>query len=74
MMKRSEKGDCEGNFRMHWLLVDALEIYFKLNDQVYLGPKKALTWLKENDPDFYACYGCALKPGGDPFSLGHFFE
>jgi len=63
MLKRSLRGDSEGDFRAHWLLVDALEIYFKLRDQRYLGPKKALIWLKENDPLFFKAYSLALKPG-----------
>lgn len=74
MLKRSERGDCEGDFRAHWLLVDALEIYFKLIDQTYLGPKKSLAWLKQNDLEFYKYYESALKPGADSISLRNLIE
>ncbi len=53
MEKRSRKGDIEGNYRFHWMLKDSLEIYFELNDQWYLGPKKSFRWLEQHDPGGY---------------------
>lgn len=61
MHKRSLKGDTEGDFRYHWLLYDSLEIYFKVMNQWYLGPKKSLEWLKINDPYVYTLFSMALK-------------
>lgn len=49
MFRRAKKGDIEGNFRYHWMLTDALEIYFNIKGVWYLGPKKSLQWLYEND-------------------------
>lgn len=63
MLRRAGKGDIEGDFRYHWLLVDSLEIYFNLRDLWYLGPKKSLRWLKENDEITYELYREALNIG-----------
>ncbi|GAA0069549.1 hypothetical protein UT300003_10720 [Clostridium sardiniense] len=49
MLNRASKNDIEGNFRYHWLLVDSLEIYFNIKGIRYMGPKKSLNFLKEND-------------------------
>ena len=46
MLLRTQRSDTEGMYRWHWLLVDSLEIYFDLIEQVYHGPKKALLWIK----------------------------
>ena len=61
MQKRSLKGDIEGDFRYHWLLNDSLEIYFKIINQWYLGPKKSLQWLKIHDPKGYKLFSKALN-------------
>lgn len=61
MQNRSLKGDIEGDFRYHWLLNDSLEIYFKIINQWYLGPKKSLQWLKTNDPKAYELFSKALN-------------
>jgi len=61
MMKRSQKGDIEGDFRYHWMLTDSLEIYFKLRGLWYMGPKKSLIWLSHNDKYTYNLYKCALN-------------
>ena len=42
MLARAEKGDPEGNFRRHWLLMALLEDYFALRGRWYLGPKEEL--------------------------------
>lgn len=63
MLRRAGKGDIEGDFRCHWLLVDSLEIYFNLRDLWYLGPKKSLIWLNDNDKITYELYREALNIG-----------
>ncbi len=62
MLKRSKLGDIEGNFRYYWMLVDSLEIYFAIKGLRYIGPKKSLLWLKNNDIDGYKLFDNALKP------------
>ncbi|MDF2699806.1 MAG: putative nucleotidyltransferase [Haloplasmataceae bacterium] len=61
MLKRAKRQDTEGNYRFHWLLVDSLEIYFSIIRKWYLGPKKSLTWLKENDEKAYNYFDKALN-------------
>lgn len=61
MLNRSIVNDIEGNFRLHWLLYDLLECYFKLRDLWYLGPKESFKWLKENDLTTYEAFDKALK-------------
>jgi predicted nucleotidyltransferase len=61
MLNRAKKGDIEGNFRYHWMLVDSLEIYFGIKGLWYLGPKKSLYWLKENDRNAYKLFNDALN-------------
>ncbi len=60
MVNRARKGDVEGNFRYHWLLVDSLEIYFEIRGLWYMGPKKSLIWLKENEQYTYKLFEDAL--------------
>lgn len=61
MYLRSNKNDIEGNYRFHWMLKDSLEIYFALNGLWYLGPKKSLIWLRENDEVAYNLFNNALS-------------
>ena len=61
MLARTQRGDAEGDFRWHWLLVDSLEIYFDLRQQPYYGPKKALRTMARTDPEAFALYSKALK-------------
>ena len=61
MQNRSLKRDIEGDFRYHWMLNDSLEIYFKIINHWYLGPKKSLQWLKVNDPKAYKLFSKALN-------------
>lgn len=61
MMARTQRGDIEGLFRWHWLLVDSLEIACDLLHHPYLGPKKSLIWLKENSPALFETYRTALE-------------
>lgn len=61
MLNRSKKGDIEGNFRYHWMLADSLEIYFTIKGLRYLGPKKSLYYLKDNDRNAYELFDNALN-------------
>ena len=49
-----------GDYRFHWMLKDSLEIYFELKGLWYLGPKKAINWLNENDEIAYNLFRNAL--------------
>lgn len=60
MLRRAGRGDTEGLFRWHWVLVDSLEIFCLLAGQPYQGPKKSLRWLAEARPEAYALYSAAL--------------
>lgn len=61
MALRATRGDAEGLYRAHWLLVDSLEIYMDLRRQRYHGPKKALRRLAQQFPADFACYEAALQ-------------
>lgn len=61
MMSRIPGNDTEGFFRLHWLLVDSLEIYYDLLDITYPGPKKGLRKMSKIDPEGYALYEQALR-------------
>lgn len=61
MYRRALKGDIEGDFRYHWLLVDSLEMYFNIKGIWFLGPKKSLSWLYENERDTYILFHNALQ-------------
>ena len=41
MLARAGKGDPEGDYRRHWLLMALLEDYFALRGRWYLGPKRS---------------------------------
>ena len=60
MLRRTERGDAEGLFRWHWLLVDSLEICCGLLGAPYRGPKKSLRWLSGACPEGYRLYAAAL--------------
>ena len=60
MLRRTQRGDAEGLFRLHWLLTDSLEICCDLLGRPYQGPKKSLRWLAEARPEGYAFYTAAL--------------
>lgn len=63
MLQRLRRGDAEGDYRRHWLLMMALEDYFALRTLWYPGPKKALVWLAREAPDHHALCAAALRPG-----------
>ncbi len=60
MLLRTKRGDAEGAYRWHWLLVDSLEIFCEIMHQDYKGPKKSLLWMKEEHPEAYLAYSEAL--------------
>jgi hypothetical protein len=62
MLARAEKGDPEGNYRRHWLLMALLEDYFALRRQWYLGPKRNLTFLRSERPKDFAAFRRAFDP------------
>lgn len=61
MVERTYRGDTEGMFRWHWLLVDSLEIYCDVRDLYYFGPKKTILRMKETDEIGYELYDTALR-------------
>ena len=61
MLDRAKRGDCEGLFRWHWVLIDSLEIYCDILQHPYLGPKKTLKWMEKTQPSAFACYKNALQ-------------
>lgn len=60
MLRRTERGDAEGLYRLHWLLTDSLSIWCDAAHQRYRGPKKALRMLMHTDPAGYLLYREAL--------------
>ena len=60
MIARVKRGDAEGMFRWHWVLVDSLEIFCDVMHYPYWGPKKSLKWMEVNYPAAFACYQTAL--------------
>ena len=61
MLARTLRGDTEGYYRWHWLLCDSLEIYFDVKQLHYYGPKKALRFVAQTDPEAFRLYSLALK-------------
>ncbi|WP_110929583.1 hypothetical protein [Bacillus massiliglaciei] len=61
MFERSNNRDIDGEYRLHWMLTDSLDIYFQLSGLWYLCPKKSFAWLKENDIPAYALFKKALS-------------
>lgn len=61
MLARTVRGDAEGAYRWHWLLVDSLEIYSDLKKQYYFGPKKTLKKMAAEDKEAFEKYCAALK-------------
>ena len=61
MLVRARRGDAEGSFRLHWLLVDSLEIFCDILGEPYLGPKKALRLMEERYGVAQVIYTQALR-------------
>lgn len=60
MMLRMKKADAEGMYRRHRLVVDSLEIYCDIMMERYLGSKKTLRKMRQENPIAYNCYSDAL--------------
>lgn len=60
MFLRTKRGDTEGMFRWHWVLIDSLEIFCDTVDHAYFGPKKTLRWMEAAYPEGFAHYKKAL--------------
>jgi len=63
MLARIRRGDVEADYRRHWLLYQLLEDWFALRGEWYEGPKAALADLRSRDPDVFAAFERALRPG-----------
>ncbi len=74
MYPRSNKNDIEGDYRFHWMLKDSLEIYFELKGLWYLGPKKAISWLSENDEIAYNLFRNALAKDAKKNNIGQLID
>ena len=61
MLSRTMREDAEGYYRWHWVLFDSLEIYFDVKGLHYYGPKKALRFLEQTDPEAFQIYTKALR-------------
>lgn len=61
MFERTKRGNAEGMFRWHWVLIDSLEIFCDVMCYPYFGPKKTLKWMKETCSESFAIYENALK-------------
>lgn len=60
MLARALRKDPEGYYRLHWVQVDSLEIYFDICSLKYYGPKKLLSYIKK-DPISHALYAEVLE-------------
>lgn len=56
MLERAAGNGIEANYRRVSLPCELLEIYFKLRDIWYLGPKNSFSWLKENDMQAFCLF------------------
>lgn len=61
MCVRVRRMDAEGLFRLHWVLVDSLEIFCSASKKIYEGPKRSLAFMRESHPEGYTRYLKALK-------------
>lgn len=60
MLRRTQRRDIEGLYRLHWLLADSLEIFDDVMGRYYLGPKKALRHMEQTDDESARIYHAAL--------------
>lgn len=60
-LARAKRGDIEGNYRLHSLLVESLQYYFELRGMWYQGSKKSFQWIAENDANSFELYQKALS-------------
>jgi hypothetical protein len=55
-LARIERGDPEAWYRRHWLIADLLEVHMTLQHQRFLGFKRTMQWLADNDPHTHALF------------------
>lgn len=60
MLLRTKRGDTEGMFRWHWVLIDSLEFFCDKVGHTYWGPKKTLRWMEAAYPEGFIYYKNAL--------------
>lgn len=60
MLLRTKRGDAEGMFRWHWVLIDSLEFFCDAVGHAYWGPKKTLRWMEAVCPEGFEYYKNAL--------------
>ena len=60
MLLRTKRGDTEGMFRWHWVLIDSLEFFCDAVGHAYWGPKKTLRWMEAAYPEGFINYKNAL--------------
>jgi predicted nucleotidyltransferase len=65
MLERAAHPDVEADYRRAWLLMMLLEDWFAVRHRWFLGPKRSLRWLQENEPRAHAAFAAALRPGAD---------
>ncbi|MFN8612083.1 MAG: nucleotidyltransferase domain-containing protein [Vulcanimicrobiota bacterium] len=68
-LERCQVGDVHGFYRRSELQVAALADYFQLRQQRYAGPKAALQWLQQADPEVYSLFARVYEQPADPFAL-----
>jgi hypothetical protein len=61
VVRRMRRDDVEARYRRAWLLYELLEYYFSFRRMWYEGPKRAFSWLKENDLPTYVSFENALR-------------
>lgn len=61
MLKRVQRNDTEGYYRLYWLLTESLRIYDEINGLFYFGPKKAIQQMQQQDSLSAQIYDEALK-------------
>ena len=66
MLLRAKRQDAEGMYRLHWLLIDSLEIFCDIVGHPYFGPKKSLRWMELQYPNAFSFYEKALSDHRQP--------
>ena len=74
MLERSKSLEVESLYRLYWLAVDLLKIYFDLRGQWYFGSKKSLAWLREHDTIGYQLFSRVYNPSIKFDDLGKLAE
>lgn len=61
MLNRAKVQDVEGKYRSIWIVHTLLEDYFAFRNMHYLGPKKGIKYLQDNDPDTFMLFDNILN-------------